>query len=75
MSEDNKPTEVTVKVLTREQLERQIAASEQTIQQKRNQIINLTSEVEQQVGILKYSKHLLATFQLPEEEKAPLEVK
>lgn len=83
MSEEQKtaPTkDVELKDLNREMLEKQIAASEQLIQQYRQQIIQAESTIQQQFAVAGFARHLLEKYKIPsaskpEDKKPELEVK
>lgn len=69
-----------LKKLSRELLNNQILGAKQFIANANAKIANLHSEVEQNIGIIKYSEHLLSTFEFPDKieepkKKVELEVK
>lgn len=74
MSDNKEP-----KVLSKEVLQKQIKESESFIQQVQNQISQLQQQLQQQLGVLGYSQHLLKQFDIPsvpEKPKTPeIEVK
>lgn len=76
MSEEKKKE---TKKLTKDILEQQVAESQKAIDTTKQTILRLTDQLHQQVGVLNYAQHILATFDVPsepkEEKKPPLEVK
>lgn len=67
------------KNLTKEILEQQVAESQKAIENTKQTILRLTDQLHQQVGVLNYAQHILATFDIPaepkEDKKPPIEVK
>ena len=72
---DEKVKDVELKDFTKETLEKQVEAGEKFIVQVRQEIVRLENEVQQQLGIVGFAKHLLSKFKLPEAKKPDLEVK
>jgi hypothetical protein len=82
MSEETKDCakDVPLKVLSKDLLSRQIKAAEDSVKQAQDQIAYLQNQIQQNIGIIGLSKHLLTGFILPEkdiveEKKTELEVK
>lgn len=79
MSDEKKenPKDIVPKVLSREILEKQIKESEHFITYAQQQIAGLTRDVEQQIGVLGYARHLLKQFAIPSvpEEPKPTDTK
>ena len=74
MSEEKKDApQKPLNVLTKDSLRKQIENINNHIADVRMQISIKQEEVQMNLGILKYSEHLLANFELPEkvEEKKP----
>lgn len=77
--EEPKAKDVELKPLSRKVLEDQIKKSQQVIEELNNLILRTQRDVEQNIGVLDYTKFLLQRYTLapePEEpKKTPLEVK
>lgn len=72
------PKDVPLKVLSKEILTKQVTESQKYIEIARQQVARLNREIEQQIGVLGYSEHLLKQFDIPsvpEQPKKDLEVK
>jgi len=74
-----KKKEEELKLLSKEILEKQIAESKRAINYAQQSIAAFQKELEQQVGVLGYTQHLLKSFNIPsipeEKKKSELEVK
>lgn len=74
---DEKQKDVELKKLSKELLNQQIATAEGIISSYQAEVVRLQNNIQQQLGIAAFSRHLLANFDLPEKVEAPksLEVK
>jgi hypothetical protein len=66
---DAKENDVKKKELTREVILRQVEETKKGINYTQTNIALLTQQLHQQQGILNFSEHLLAQFELPAEAK------
>lgn len=68
------------KKLSKELLDKQIKSAEEFVNYANGQITQLQSQVQQNIGIANFARHLLSQFDLPEKveepkKATPLEVK
>ena len=57
------------KKLSKEILEKQIAESKRFIEYAQSQVATFQAQIQQQVGVLGFSEHLLKQFDIPSEPK------
>lgn len=74
---DTKEKDKVPNKLTKEVLQKQIDQTNVFVQGAQQQVIAIQNEIQQQLGIAAYARHLLSQYDIAEEPKTkpPLEVK